>query len=142
MVCKSSLILGWLLHKNVKGKMRIYVTNNTYNMKFYWIYFLFNNETWPILLHTCIYKSKTYISNIKPKWGPSWSWSYGSWIYNDLCNISAYHHQCCEFKSRIKERCTQYNIYYVIKFVINLQQVGGFLRVLRFPPPIKLTATI
>jgi hypothetical protein len=26
--------------------------------------------------------------------------------------------------------------------VIYLRQVGGFLRVLRFPPPIKLTATI
>ena len=32
--------------------------------------------------------------------------------------------------------------YYVIKLVSDLQQVGGFLRVLRFPPPIKLTATI
>ena len=32
--------------------------------------------------------------------------------------------------------------HYVIKFVSDLQQVGGFLRVLRFPPPIKLTATI
>jgi len=28
----------------------------------------------------------------------------------------------------------------VIKFVSNLRQVGGFLWVLRFPPPIKLTA--
>ena len=28
------------------------------------------------------------------------------------------------------------------KFVSDLRQVGGFLRVLRFPPPIKLTATI
>ena len=27
-------------------------------------------------------------------------------------------------------------------FVSYLRQVGGFLRVLRFPPPIKLTATI
>ena len=27
-------------------------------------------------------------------------------------------------------------------FVSDLRQVGGFLRVLRFPPPIKLTATI
>jgi len=33
-------------------------------------------------------------------------------------------------------RCT------VIKFVSDLRQVCGFLRVLRFPPPIKLTATI
>ena len=32
--------------------------------------------------------------------------------------------------------------HYVIKFVSDLRQAGGFLRVLRFPPPIKLTATI
>ena len=32
--------------------------------------------------------------------------------------------------------------HYVIKFVRDLQQVGGVLRVLRFPPSIKLTATI
>ena len=32
-----------------------------------------------------------------------------------------------------------YSIQYVIKFVSDLRQVGGFLR---FPPPIKLTATI
>jgi hypothetical protein len=30
--------------------------------------------------------------------------------------------------------------HYVIRFVSDLRQVGGFLRVLRFPPPIKLTA--
>jgi hypothetical protein len=28
--------------------------------------------------------------------------------------------------------------HYVIKFDIDLQQVGGFLLVLRFPPPIKI----
>ena len=32
--------------------------------------------------------------------------------------------------------------HYVIKFVSYLQQLGGFFQVLRFPPPIKLTATI
>ena len=31
---------------------------------------------------------------------------------------------------------------YFIKFVSDIRQVGGFLRVFRFPPPIKLTATI
>ena len=37
----------------------------------------------------------------------------------------------------------EYSIqHYVIKFVSDLQQVGGFLRVLRFPPLIKLTATL
>ena len=52
--------------------------------------------------------------------------------------ISAYYHWCCEFESR-SGRCEQQ---YVIKFVSDLRHVGGFLRVLRFPPPIKLTATI
>jgi len=32
--------------------------------------------------------------------------------------------------------------HYVIKFVSDLRQVSGCLWVLRFPPPIKLTATI
>ena len=31
---------------------------------------------------------------------------------------------------------------YVIKFVSDLPQVVGFLRALRFPPPIKLPVTI
>jgi hypothetical protein len=30
----------------------------------------------------------------------------------------------------------------IIKFGNNMQQVSGFLRALRFPPPIKVTATI
>ena len=38
----------------------------------------------------------------------------------------------------IMARCTWYNIY-VVKFVSDLRQVSGFLRVLRFPPPIKLS---
>jgi len=32
--------------------------------------------------------------------------------------------------------------HYVIKFISDLWQVGGFLRIFRFSPPIKLTATI
>jgi len=54
--------------------------------------------------------------------------------------ISAYHHLHCEF-----EPCSGevYSIqHYVIKFVNDLRQDGGFLRVLRFPPPLKLTTTI
>ena len=52
--------------------------------------------------------------------------------------ISAYHYCCCEFESR-SGRGVQH---YVIKFVSDLRQVGGFLRVPRFPPPIKLTTMI
>ena len=32
--------------------------------------------------------------------------------------------------------------HYVIKFVSDLRQIGGFLQVLQFPPPVTLTATI
>ena len=52
--------------------------------------------------------------------------------------ISAYHYWCCEFESRLRRDVK----HYVIKFVSDLRQVGGFLRVLRIPPPIKLTVTI
>ena len=48
---------------------------------------------------------------------------------------SAYHHKRFEFHGEV------YPIqHYVIKFVSDLRRVGGFLRVLRFPPAIKLIA--
>ena len=38
--------------------------------------------------------------------------------------------------------CEVYSIqYYVIKFVSDLREVGGFLQALRFPPPINMTST-
>ena len=52
--------------------------------------------------------------------------------------LSTYHDRCCEIESR-SERGVQH---YVIKIVSDLRQVDGFHRVLRFPPPIKLTAMI
>ena len=68
---------------------------------------------------------------------PSWSWSYGSWIYNYLCYL------CLSLLKLWVQtsRCTRYNIMWN-KFVSDLWQVGGFLWVHGFPPPIKLTATI
>ena len=60
----------------------------------------------------------------------SWTWSYSSWIYNYLCNQSL-------------SPLILYSIQlYVIKFVSGLWQVGSLCRVLWFPPPIKLTATV
>jgi hypothetical protein len=60
--------------------------------------------------------------------GPSWTWSYGSWIYNYLCN------QCLSppmlwVRISIRARCSTLcdTVY---------QWLGGFLRVLRFPPPL------
>jgi hypothetical protein len=69
----------------------------------------------------------------------SWSWSYVVG-FTTTCAISAYHHYSCEFNPIHGD---VYSIqHYVIKFVGDLPQVGGFLRVLRLPPPIKLTTTI
>ena len=44
--------------------------------------------------------------------------------------------------SIVSSNPTQAKQRYAIKFVSDLRQVDGFLRVLPFPPPIKLTATI
>jgi hypothetical protein len=45
--------------------------------------------------------------------------------------IGAYHHWCCKFDS-----CSRRGVqHYVIKFVSDLRQGGGFLHVLRLPPP-------
>jgi hypothetical protein len=52
--------------------------------------------------------------------------------------MSVYHHWSCQLESR-----DMYSIqHYVIKFASDRRQVGGFLRALRFPPPIKLTSMI
>ena len=63
---------------------------------------------------------------------------------NVLCVFLWY---CSSWLTNVKYRNPVYDdVYsiqhYVIKFVSDLPQVGGFLRVLRFPPPIKLTAMI
>jgi hypothetical protein len=58
----------------------------------------------------------------------------GGGEFTTTYTISAYHHWCCEFKSRSGRGVQNY----VIKIVSDLRQVSGFLRVLRFSPPIKL----
>jgi hypothetical protein len=57
--------------------------------------------------------------------------------YTTICVIRAYHPIICEFLSSSWRRVLD-----TTKFVSDLRQVGGFFWVLRFPPPIKLTATI
>jgi hypothetical protein len=69
--------------------------------------------------------------------GPSWLWSYGSWIYSYLCN------QCLSplmlwVRLPPRARCTT-----LCDKVCQWFAAGRcFLQVLSFPPPIKLTATI
>ena len=72
--------------------------------------------------------------------GPSWPWSYSSWIYNYLCN------QCLLPLKVVSSRPVHFEVYsiqhYVIKFGSDLRQVGGFLRVLWFPSSIKYITEI
>ena len=72
--------------------------------------------------------------------GPSWSWLdgswyYGSWIYNYLCN------QCLSPLKLWASNPIHGEVYsiqhYVIKFVSDLWQVCGFLRVHWLPSPIN-----
>jgi hypothetical protein len=55
-------------------------------------------------------------------------------------NRTFFNYWHCEFESRSGVVCSIQH--YVIKFVSDLRQVGGFLLVLRFLLPIKLTTTI
>jgi hypothetical protein len=67
-----------------------------------------------------------------------------TYMYLDKMYIVVHAHPLCfQIMSSNPVHNEVYSIQYcVIKFVSELRQVGGFLRVLRFPPPIKLTATI
>jgi hypothetical protein len=60
--------------------------------------------------------------------------------FTTTCAISAYHHLRSELEPRSGEAYSKQH--YVIKFGSDLRQVGGFLRVVRFPPPIKPVAVI
>jgi hypothetical protein len=80
--------------------------------------------------------------------GPSWSWLYGCWIYNYLCNqcLSCGTATVLQLSVPITNKVVSSNpvygeVYsiqhYVIKFVKDLRQVSGSLQSLRFPPSIK-----
>jgi hypothetical protein len=97
--------------------------------------FAFDLQDWNLYLlissHSPIFFTRTYM-------GPSWSCSYGHWIYN-LFN------QCLSQITlwvRIPFRRCVLDKHYVIKLISYLREVGCFFRVLRFLSPIQMTATI
>jgi len=55
-------------------------------------------------------------------------------VYNTLRRINIYNYKCTQ--------CNQLCQLYVMKFVSDFLQVGGFNPVHWFPQPLKLTATI
>jgi len=66
------------------------------------------------------------------------SWSYGSWLYSYLWN--QYLSQLTYVSLNPVHGDASSMQHYVIKFVSDLRQVSGFLRVLRFSPPIQLNS--
>ena len=80
------------------------------------------------------YKGTNGWLKLKSHKGSSWSWLYGSWIYNYLCN------QCLPplkwwVQIPVTACCTRYN------FMRYSLQGLWFFWVLRISPPIELTAT-
>jgi len=53
--------------------------------------------------------------------------------FTTTCAIT-YHQYSCEFESRSWQGVLNTTLIYVMKFVSDLRQVGGFLQVLQFPP--------
>ena len=104
-------------------------------------YFMFGGHSIKLSYFHIMFNSYVFMTDdfYILKTGPSWWWSYDSWIYNCLCN------QCLSplllwIRIPFMGKSTWYNIY--DKVVSDLRQVGGFLIVRRFPPSINLTATI
>ena len=60
--------------------------------------------------------------------------------YTTTYAISVYHHKRCEFESRLWRDVLDTTL--CDKVCQWLATVGGFLRALQLPPPLKLTATI
>ena len=113
----------WSINENATGKILTAV------FTIFWLLHHKHSTLWLVdfskmYSHTKVYQDMT---------GPLRSWLYGSWIYNYLCN------QCL---SPLTFRIHSGEVYSIQHYVIKLVSVSGFLRVLRFPSPIKLTAII
>ena len=89
-----------------------------------------------VSIKMCLYKiynpERVYCIEMR---GLSWLWLNGSWIYNYLCN------QLPSPLIVVGSNPAHGEVHsiqiYVIKFVTDFRQIGGFLRVLQFPPPIQ-----
>jgi hypothetical protein len=75
-----------------------------------------------LIIYIHFFDSKQFIYTL----GSSWSWSYGSWIYNYMCNQ-------CRTTKVVNSNPAHGEVYSMQHYVI--QFVSGFLLVLRFPSP-------
>ena len=84
--------------------------------------------------NTQLYQNINFLNLFVYQQGPSWPWSYGSWIYIYICNHLPITTDVVGLTPAQGEDPVQH---YVIQFVSDLRQVGGVLRVLLFPLPIN-----
>ena len=84
-----------------------------------------------------INKTREIITSQNKFTGPLWSWSYDSWILHLPMDIVPIATKVESSNSAHGEVNSLHH--YVIKFVNDLWQESGFIQVLLFPPPIKLT---
>ena len=85
------------------------------------IYFNVKSITPILIVHPLWHKYVKFITISVRVEGPSWSWSYGSWIYNCLFNQCLSPLTLWVNLANGEVRSIQH---YVIKFVSDLQQVG------------------
>ena len=165
MVCKSSLFLSWLLHKNIKGKMRIYVKNvvNSFlqprycikTMIWLWPYDLKNQVSCARSFY-CLTQEWVYFKLVLINW--SWRKKNRQWHdmqiqvnmrvkgrhalvgLTTICAISVYHHFSCAFEPRSWRDALYATL---CDKMCQWLETGlwFFFRVLRLPPSIKRTAT-
>ena len=100
-----------------------------------YIMWCYSGKEYPLTYTSIMFSVLTLVITNEQR--PSFSWLYGSWIYiyNYMSN------QCLSpAVSSNRVRAKVYSIqHHVIKFVSDLQQVGGFLWVLRFRPATNKT---
>ena len=112
------------LHEHIISLREDVWTNNIYHILLKWLYQV-NNVSGHVYIH--------YLGvSILHLWFPDW-------------NLELFTVWCFIFFLCVSSNPANgegYSIqHYVIEFVSDLRQVVGFLRVFRFPPPIKLTTT-
>jgi hypothetical protein len=89
------------------------------------------------LLSSHLYQKVTFFLSYHRKYHMTWTCFKRSYLPVQSVPITT------KVMSSNPAPCEVYSIQlYMIKFVSDLRQVNGFLRIVRFPPPIKLTAMI
>jgi hypothetical protein len=133
------IYFSWTILSSVYRQTTFYYGEDKYDAGHWTIYYKArykwkNTRFWYKVCLIFVMKSFCYWNRIL--FMASCTWYHNMTTYATVPIIT----NVCKFVPRLGE---VYSIqHYVINFISDFRQVGGFLWVLRFPPPIELTATI